>query len=51
MNFYFRCTVSTVLDNSTATVPVNIVVNAPVIISHSEDQVCFGLIIIVKIFT
>ena len=39
LRYIFRCTVTTKLDNATATVPVRIIVNAPVIVNHSEDQV------------
>lgn len=34
----YRCTASTVLDNATDVVNVRVVVNAPVITGHSEDQ-------------
>lgn len=38
----YRCTVTTVLDHANATIPVRVIVNAPVITSHSGDRVIFG---------
>ena len=40
--FFFRCTVSTKMDNATATVPVKVIVNAPQIQSFSGNQTLFS---------
>ena len=37
----YRCTVSTLYDNVSASVPVNVMVNAPVITKYSDNQVWF----------
>ena len=38
-DFFFRCTAETDHDTASATVPVKVIVNGPVIVSNSGDQV------------